>query len=98
MDIEPLMEVEESGSEEEKQLLCLLHSLQSHIRINKLERCDKESSTTTEFVEHRGFQTSDSIPGGAGVLPQVPLFHLLDVVHGPIDFFVFERPDESCFW
>lgn len=98
MDVEPLMEVEESGSEGEKQLLCLFRSLQSHIRMDKLERCDKERSTTTEVVGHRGFQSSDGVLGGAGVLPQVVLFHLLDVVHGPIHFFVFECPFESRFW
>lgn len=56
----------------------------------------KESSNTTQCVEHRGLQTSDGVSGGAGVPPQVPPFHLMDVESGPINLLVIERPDKIC--
>lgn len=49
-----------------------------------------------QVVEHRGFQTSDRVMGGAGVPPQVHLFHLTNVVYKPVHHHVFERPEESC--
>lgn len=58
----------------------------------------KESSNTTQCVNHRGFQARDDITGGADVPPQVHLFHLMDVVHGPVYLHVFECPEESCLW
>lgn len=56
----------------------------------------KESSNTTQGVEHRGFQTSDRISGSTGIPPQVHHIHLMDVVHRPVHLHVFELPKESC--
>lgn len=44
----------------------------------------------------RGFEASYSISGGAGVHPQVLLFHLMDIVQRPIKLYVLKPPEESC--
>lgn len=90
------MEVEESGSEEKHITPFFFSPLFPITHQYKNQRYMKESSNTTQCVEHRGLQTSDGISGGAGVPPQVPPFHLMDVEPGPMYLLVIERPDKIC--